>query len=330
MTTKSRKSRPRPPLACALLAAFAACGALPEQPPALRDMEEPLDLYAEPDDEAARAALPAGSFSGLYLRDARETLAAKLDETAAVAVDRVVENSPAARAGLVPDDLLLEVAVGDGEPRALHRTSEWRQLELDTPPGTRVVLYVDRAGREARAELELVPRVRPAARDDAARYREEQRVGVVVRTATEFEARGAGLGPGGGAVIVGLSARSPWRAAGLRFGDLLAAVDDRPLAHPQDLLNALREPDRERIALTFVRDGERRTVDAPLSRREQELQSIDLPLLFSYEAERGRSEWSMLLGLLHYESTAAAWRFRLLWLIGFGGGDADRLLEQTP
>ena len=41
-------------------------------------MEEPLDLRAEPDDEAARAALPAGTFSGLYLRDARETLEAKL------------------------------------------------------------------------------------------------------------------------------------------------------------------------------------------------------------------------------------------------------------
>lgn len=323
-------ARPRPPLACLFLSALAACAALPERPPALADMEEPLDLYAEPDDEATRRALPPGGFSGLYVRDARETLAAKLDEAAAVVVDRVVENSPADRAGLAPDDLLLEVVVADGPPRALHRPSEWRQIELDTRPGTRIVLFVDRAGREARSEFELAPRVRAAERAPAERFREEQRVGVVVRTATEVEARGAGLGPGGGAVIVGLSARSPWRGAGLRFGDLLVAVDERPIAHPQDLLTALREPGRERIALAFVRDGERRTVEAPLSRREQELQSIDLPLLFSYEADRGRSEWSLLLGLLHYESTAAAWRFRLLWLIGFGGGDADRLLEQGP
>ena len=40
------------------------------------------------------------------------------------------------------------------------------------------------------------------------------------------EARAAGLGPGGGAVVVGLSERSPWRAAGLRFGDLIVAALD--------------------------------------------------------------------------------------------------------
>ena len=80
----------------------AACSLRPdlvEQPPALADMEEPLDLRAEPDDESARVALPAGAFSGIYLRDARETLEAKLNDPEAVAVDRVVENSPAAAAG---------------------------------------------------------------------------------------------------------------------------------------------------------------------------------------------------------------------------------------
>ncbi len=31
--------------------------------------------------------------------------------------------------------------------------------------------------------------------------------------------------------------------------------------------------------------------------------------------------------MFRYEKTRAAWRFRLLWLIWFGGGDADELLE---
>jgi hypothetical protein len=57
------------------------------------------------------------------------------------------------------------------------------------------------------------------------------------------------------------------------------------------------------------------------------MREISLPLLFDYQADRGRSEWSLLLGLVNYRSTAAAWRCRLLWLIGFGGGDADRLVE---
>ena len=299
---------------------------LPEQSPALRDMEEPLDLRDEPNDEAARQQLPAGTFSGLYLADSRETLAAKLDEPDSVEVERVVENSPAAAAGLERGDLVLEVEI-DGEPRPLRRPSEWRHIELESTPGTEVVLFVDRAGREARATLRLVERLAPPPRELTERYREEQRTGVIVRTATEVEARAAGLGPGAGAVLVGMSARSPWRAAGLRFKDLIVAVDGEPLSHPQDLLLAIRDQERDALELTYVRDGARATVTAALSAREHEWTEFTIPLIFSYESDRGASEWSLLLGIMNHRSTAAAWRFRLLWLFSFGGGDADQLLE---
>lgn len=318
-------------LLLALLALpFGACSLspdLPEQAPALADMEEPLDLRTEPDDEAARTALPAGTFSGIYLRDARETLEEKLNDPETVVIERIVENSPAALAGLQVGDLLLEVEVDGGEARTIGTPSQWRQLELEAKPGTKVALFVDRAGREAETELTLAARAQPAARELGERYREEQRVGVVVRTATEVEARAAGLGPGAGAVIVGLSAKSPWRDAGLRFEDLIVALDGEPLAHPQQLLTTARDSARSVLAVTYVRDGAQRTVEARLTRRATETTEVSLPLLFSYEHERGRSEWSMLLGLFNYRSTRAAWRFRLLWLIGFGGGDADELLE---
>ncbi|MBL8728965.1 MAG: PDZ domain-containing protein [Planctomycetes bacterium] len=312
-----------------LLGCLTACSLAPDLPPRppLAGMEEPLDLLAEPDDEAARQLLPAGSFAGLVLDDARDTLAAKLDQEAQLRVAAVVDNSPADAAGLQPGDLLLEARVDGGAARVLRRPSEWRQLELDTAPGSTVELFVDRAGREARTELRLVARVRPAPRTAAERFREEDRVGIVLRTATETEARAANLGPGGGAVLVGLARSSPWRATGLRFGDLVTAVDGVPVAHPQDLLARIRRPDAESLRLDCRRNGATFAVDAPLSQRGSDLTEITLPILFSYEADRGRSEWSLLLGLVNYRSTAAAWRFRLLWLIGFGGGDADRLLE---
>ncbi len=307
---------------------FAACSStLPDAAPPLADMEEPLDLRAEPDDEAARRALPAGSFSGALVDDARDTLAGKLDEPGVLRVTAVIENSPAAAAGLEPGDLLLEARIGGGAPIALQHPSEWRQIEIDHAPGTAIELVVDRAGREARCRVELVGRVRPPARTASETFREEERVGLVVRTATEVEARAAGLGPGGGAVIVGLSHSSPWRGPGLRFGDLIAAVDGAPLAHPQQLLALLREPDRGGVRIDFVRAGERRSVVAPLSQRAGELSEFSIPLLVSWSSDRGHSDFSLLLGLFGYESTAAAWRTRLLWLITFGGGDSDRLLE---
>lgn len=317
--------------ALALLATLTACSfspTLPEQSPALADMEEPLDLRTEPNDEEQRLTLPVGTFSGLYLADARDTLAKKLEEPDSVKIERVVENSPAHAAGLQAGDLVLEVEVDGGEAQTIGRPSQWRKLELDAKPGTKVTLFVDRAGREAESELTLVKRLRAPARRLCERFREEQHLGIVVRTATEFEARSADLGPGAGAVLVGMSQRSPWRAAGLRFKDLILAVDDVPLAHPQDLLAAARDDSRDSLRITFVRDGQTSTVDAARSYREHEVTEIWLPLLFRYGVERGHTEWSFLLGSINYRSTAAAWRFRLLWFLGFGGGDADQLLEQ--
>ena len=51
---------------------------MPVDPPPLADMEEPLALFDEPRDEPRRRALPAGSFSGLHVKDARDSLVAEL------------------------------------------------------------------------------------------------------------------------------------------------------------------------------------------------------------------------------------------------------------
>lgn len=309
-----------------LVAASCAADELARQPPPLLDMEEPLELVQPPDDETARKELPAGSFTGLRVGDARGSLDAMLDEPEGLLVRSVVENSPADAAGVEVDDLILEAALGDGEPRLLRWPSEWRQLELEAEPGTKLRLTIDRSGAERALELTTALRVRPEERGPSERVREGRRVGIVLRTATEVEARAAGLGPGGGAVVVGLTRESPWRSAGIVYGDLIRSVDGEEVAHPLVVLDHIRgAPERGELALEILRGGAPLSVQAPLSRREQELHSFSIPLLFSYEKERDLSTTSLLLGLFRYEHTPAAWRLRLLWLIGLSGGDADRL-----
>ena len=316
-----------------LLGALGSCAAvfggrdeLPRESPPLAAMEEPLELQSEPQDEAERVELPAGSFSGIYVVDARESLDALLDAPEGVRVERVVENSPGEAAGIEEGDLLLSVSAADGTTTELHWPSEWRAVELAAPPGSSVEVVYDRAGAELRSTIALVPRVRPVERAAAVRLREEQRVGVVVRTPTEVEARAAGLAPGAGAVVVGLAAESPWRAAGVRFEDLILAVDGAGVPHPQVVLDLVRgaEPDA-RLRLSIARGEERLEIEAPVSEREGETSHVAIPILFSYERERGASETSILLGLLRFRKTAAAWDARILWIISFGGGDADRL-----
>jgi C-terminal processing protease CtpA/Prc len=287
-----------------------------------------LALREEPDDEALREGLERGCFSGLELREGPLTLDALEEGASGLEVVAVVENSPAHAAGIELGDLLCAAAPEGTSPQALRFPSEWRALELEQPPGTSLELLLDRAGVLQRRSLLLEPRVAAAERSPALRLREEERVGMVVRTASEVEARRAGLANGAGAVVVGLSAASPWRAAGVRYRDLIVAADGQRIAHPLVLLDAIRTAPRgASLRLTILREGESLEVSAPLSRRAREMHSVSLPLVWSYENDGTRKTTSALLGLYRHERTRAAWRLRFLWLFSFSGGDADRLEE---
>jgi len=301
---------------------------LPEKRPPLVDMEEPLDLADAPKDEAERAKLPLGGFTGIYVADARKTLDEMEDVEPGVRVARVVENSPADLAGVQEGDLVVEATDAAGVKHAVTFPSQWRAVEIAAAPGSTLHVVLDRAGARKDADLGVVARARAPDRDAVVKLREEDKVGVVVRSATEVEARAAGLGPGAGAVVVGLSAGSPWRFAGIRFGDVLTSIDGKEIAHPQVVLDAIRAADKSAtLHVEFMRKGAKETVDVPISRRESEMSKIHVPLVFSYDAGRGESEWSAILGLISYRSTVAAWEMKLLWFIEFGGGDADKLVE---
>ena len=314
-----------------LILGLSACGLtpLPEEPPPLKDMEEPIALKKEPDDEARREKLALGSFTGIHVKSAWfEEPDEPGQKPEALAIEKIVENSPAAAADLREGDLLIAARVGDGGEQKLSWPSQWRKLETDHAAGTVLRLVFDRAGVEKTANLTLVARVRPPSRVAAESFREERHAGIVLRTATEVESRAAGLGPGGGAVLIGMAANSPWRAAGLQFGDLIVKVQEQPLDHPQLLLGAIRTaaPDFD-LTIDYRRGTTLHTVSIPLTSRESDITEVSLFGLFSYTDSRDTTELSILLGLVGFESTPAAWEFRLLWLFCIKGGDSDILQE---
>lgn len=318
---------------CLMLAGLCACsfggGKLASESPALAGWDEPLSLRAEPNDELVRAALDPGSFTGIEVVDARASLDALLDAPQGLAVARVIENSPAARAGIAAGDVLYSARLlPDGKAVDLAWPSEWRGFELSAAPGREIEVTLDRAGADFLARIELVPRYRQGARTAVARLREDQRAGVVVRGATEVEARAANLGSGAGAVIVGLAADSPWRKADLRFEDLIIAVDGERVGAPDVLIGRIRAAQPgDVLQLDLLRDGAALKIAAPLTQRKQELTEFSIPLVFSYESTAQSSETSLLLGLFNYERSRVAWKLRLFWLINFKGGDSDRLEE---
>jgi len=304
---------------------------LPEEPPPLRSMDEPLALKQEPDDESARQALARGCFSGLRLKTAWFDDPLEPGQTPdALEITQIIENSPAQAASLRVGDLLLSVRTGDTPAQELRWPSQWNKLEADAKPGAALKLRLDRAGTEFSATLVLAARVNPARRTGAERFREEQRAGIVIRTATQVEASTTGLGTGGGAVLVGMSANSPFRRAGLQFRDLITSVQGRPVHHPQVLLAAIRNADKgSSLKIGFFRGGSSSVTNAEvsLSRRGRGITNLDIPLLFRYSSARDRTQMSILFGFIGYESTPAAAQYTLLWVVSWRTGDRDRLLE---
>jgi C-terminal processing protease CtpA/Prc len=319
---------------CLLAALTTGCNSLvprslPDEPPPLADMEISLADAEEPMDEEARLALDHGSFTGVGLGTPPRRRRGEEPEPG-LQVSHVIENSPADAAGIRADDILIAVVAEDGEEVELFWPSQWNELEVETPPGAEIHVIYDRAGLEGTGRIVPVPRVHPRGRKKPERYREAEHLGVVLRTATEAEARSAGLGPGGGAVLIGMSERSPWRQAGLVFGDLIVKVNGVSVDHPQVVLDAVREGG-DTMEVTWSRKGAIKTAVTARSERESEVSRVRIPVLFSYEHGRGDTEWAVLFGLLGFESTPAAYELQLLWLIHFGGGDADLLEEvDTP
>jgi Do/DeqQ family serine protease len=90
--------------------------------------------------------------------------------------------------------------------------------------------------------------------------------GVAVQALTPDLARAFGLGDARGAVVTSVDPAGPAAAAGLRRGDVIVALRDRPIASDEELRTRLsRLKPGERVSLGVVRNGRRLEVDLVLA-----------------------------------------------------------------
>lgn len=294
----------------------------------LEDMEIAHTQFDMPEDEEQRQQLPLGVFTGIEVGDSRQTLQERLGEPEGVLVTKVVENSPAVAADIRVADILWEATVDDRDPVALAWPSDWYKIEQAASVDSDVYVLYDRAGKDLETTLKPVRRLSPPARLPGTRFREEAKVGVIVRNASEVEAHAAGLARGEGSVVVGLARSSPWRKAGVQFGDVILRLNDRTVKNPQELLAVINDLlPRDPVTVTVFRDNRSLTFDTTVTERQEEVKQVRIPLIYSYENDRGIKKTSILLGLYRVRKTAVAAQYTWLWLIHYAVGDASRLEE---
>lgn len=238
-----------------------------------------------------RAGEGGGSWLGVRLEDvtAEKAKELKLASEYGVIVKDVEENSPAAKAGLIKGDVILEFA-GEKVRSAAHL----RRLVRETPAGRTVTLQVNRAGqlRTLSAKLEAggdrffdlpvpspLPHMPEMPKFEGPEFEfvwqaRGARLGISGDDLTPQLAEYFGVKQGKGVLVREVVVGSAAAKAGLKAGDVIVAVDGKEVASVGKLRRALagdkEAKEARKVTLTIVRDKREQTVAVELEPPEPE------------------------------------------------------------
>lgn len=218
----------------------------------------PIDVALKVRDQIVATGRAQHARLGVSVQDLNQSLAESfgLKRPDGALVAAVDPRSPAAGAGLKVGDVILAV---DGEPMTQAGAVSSR-IGL-ARPGDKVRLKVwrDQAEREIAVTLGAARTDTQAGAEPAAGGAEPGRLGLALRPLTREERQQARVD--GGLVVQG--AQGPAARAGLSAGDVLLAINGKPVDSVDDIRRVL-EGKPKNVALLVWRDGDRLFVPVPL------------------------------------------------------------------
>jgi serine protease Do len=207
----------------------------------------PIDLARQVAEQIRKAGHVARGYLGVSAEDFTAERAAELRVpfNPGALVNAVNRESPAAAAGLAPNDVVVELAgkAIDGQRRLVSVTALCR-------PGEKAKLVYLRQGRRVETSVTLAG---PGGRGGSG---ETSGLGVELRPLDPREAAALGLSSGGGLVVVAVDPRGP--ASGvLEEGDVLLALDGKPITLARWKALATRLAHGDRATLIIQRGPDR-------------------------------------------------------------------------
>jgi serine protease Do len=199
--------------------------------------------------------------------------------TQGVVVNAVVKGSPAATAGMQPGDVLLKVGSTEVTARFAEEIPPVMQLLADLPEGKPIELTLRR--KDEQKTLSLTPQ--PLQKD-----RGDERLlrlwGLTVEALTSKSATELRLDSADGVLITGVREGSPGALAEppLYYGDVLRAIDGKPVKDLTELLAAYRtfvdaENGPETLLFEFDRRGENQLTIVKAKREKEDDPPREVP-----------------------------------------------------
>ena len=171
-----------------------------------------------------------------------------MTETRGALVADVTGGSPADKAGIQRGDVIVSF---DGQP--IKEMGELPFIVASTPVGKRVTVEVIRKGRKESLTVEvgkLEEGMQPSVPEE-----EESDLGLTVEEITPELARRFGLREAGGLVVVDVERGSSADEAGLRQGDIILEIDQKPVRGLADYRNEIRRYKKGDTILLLVKRG---------------------------------------------------------------------------
>ncbi|HYL80343.1 MAG TPA: PDZ domain-containing protein, partial [Candidatus Acidoferrum sp.] len=155
-----------------------------------------------------------------------------LDNDKGALVAQTLPDSPAAKAGLKPGDVIVEY---DGH--AVGKSGDLPRLVGATPVGKTAVVKVLRDGQPLTLTAQIAELAEP--RQAAAANPDREKLGLAVQPLTPPLARQLGVPDRSGAVVAGVKDGSPAAEAGIQPGDVIVQANRQPVRSVGDLRKAL-------------------------------------------------------------------------------------------
>jgi serine protease Do len=226
--------------------------------------------------------LGGGAFLGVGAEDiSKENMSRYgMREVRGIGVTQVFKDSPAEKAGLKKDDVILRF---DGE--SVTSTRKLTRLVSESSPDQTVRITISRGGGEQEVSATLSKHnmgelLGASIRDDVLKgiqkdwpqiqsddgnfnvfsFGANRRIGVSTQTLTKQLAYYFGA-KDGGVLITTVSENSPAAKAGLKAGDVITAVDGEKVDSSGDITRTINKKQDGEISLTVLRDHNTRTVN---------------------------------------------------------------------
>ena len=231
--------------------------------------------------------LDGGAFLGVGTEDiSKENMARYgMREVRGVGVTEVVKDSPAEKAGLRKNDVMLRF-----DSESITSARKLTRLVNESAPDQAVRLTISRGGSEQELTATLskrkmdtilggsMPGVLRGGDEDAVRVfpggnwppsiggdgpfiwtmGANRRIGVSTQTLTKQLADYFGVSVG--VLVTSVTENSPAAKAGLKAGDVITAIDGEKVSSPGDLVRGIVKKENGDVSLTVVRDRNTRTV----------------------------------------------------------------------